>query len=119
MLRFLGTCLVNAIALWVAVELLGGVTASSLGDVILAGVVLGVANAIVKPILTILSIPLIIITLGLGLFLVSMAMIALTSWLVPGFDAGGFWSVAEATVIVWLVNVALDLASAHEQRDTT
>ncbi len=116
MLRFLGTCLVNAIALWVAVRLLGGVTASSLGDVVLAGVVLGVANAVVKPILTILSIPFIIITLGLALFLVSMGMIALTSWLVPGFDAGGFWSVAAATVIVWLVNVVFDLAAAHEQR---
>jgi putative membrane protein len=116
MLRFLGTCLVNAIALWVAVELLSGVTASSTGDIILAGLVLGVANAIIKPILTILSIPLIIITLGLGLFLVSMAMIALTSWLVPGFDAGGFWSVAEATIIVWLVNVAFDVAASYGQR---
>ena len=115
MLRFLGTCLINAIALWAAVELLSGVTASSTGDIILAGVVLGVANAIVKPILTILSIPFIIVTLGLALFLVSMAMIALTSWLVPGFDAGGFWSVAEATIIVWLVNVAFDIAAAHDR----
>ena len=118
MARFLGTCLVNTIALWVAVELLSGVKADSIGDVILAGVVLGIANAIVKPILTILSIPLIVVTLGLFLFVVSMAMIALTSWLVPGFDAGGFWSVAEATIIVWLVNVVFDIASAHDRSRT-
>ena len=89
---------VNAIALWVAVELLSGVTASSTGDIILAGLVLGVANAIFKPILTILSIPLIIVTLGLGLFLVSMAMIGgllgnlvllpvMLRWLPDGFMA--------------------------------
>jgi putative membrane protein len=107
-LRFLS----NAAALWVAAQLIDGVSyGDKLGTLALAAAVLTAANALVKPVLTILALPLIILTLGIALFFVSLAMLALTASLVHGFSLGGFWDAVEATIIVWAVNVAVSVAA--------
>ena len=54
--------------------------------------------------------PLIILTFGIALFFINMAMFALTAWIVPGFDVGGFWSVVQGTIIIWIVNLIIDFA---------
>jgi putative membrane protein len=101
-LRFAG----NVAALWLAAKLLDGVSyGADAGTLALAALVLTIANAIVKPIVTVLAIPLIIVTLGIALFFVSLAMLELTAWLVDGFRIDGFGSAVGATVIVWIVNV--------------
>jgi putative membrane protein len=101
-LRFAG----NVAALWVAAQLLDGVSyGSDAGTLALAALVLTIANAIVKPIVTVLAIPLIIVTLGVALFFVSLAMLELTAWLVDGFRIDGLGDAVAATFIVWLVNV--------------
>lgn len=101
-LRFAG----NAAALWVAAQLIDGVSyASDAGTLALAALVLTVANAIVKPIVTVLAIPLIVLTLGVALFFVSLAMLELTAWLVNGFRIDSFGDAIAATFIVWFVNV--------------
>jgi putative membrane protein len=113
-LRFAG----NVAALWVAAQLLDGVSYSSdAGTLLLAALVLTVANAIVKPIVTFLSIPLIILTLGIALFFVSLAMLALTAALVDGFHLGGFWPAVAATFIVWVVNLLFSAVTRDFGRD--
>ena len=66
---------------------------------------LGIANAILKPILTILTLPLIILTLGFFYLLINIAMVALAEWIAPNFSIDGFWTYVGVVVIIWLVNV--------------
>lgn len=105
--RLLFSWIVNAVAVALAAWLLGGVTSSGLAAAAFAGLVLGLVNAYVKPVLTVLGIPFIVITLGVGLFLINMAMIAFTAWVTPGFAIDGFWADAKATIVIWLVNALL------------
>ena len=98
----------NVAAVWVADELLSGV--SSDGDLwtyVIAGLVLAAVNSLVRPVVVFLAIPLIIITLGIAYLLVGVLMIGIVSWLVPDFSVDGFWSAVGAAIIVWLVNWAL------------
>jgi putative membrane protein len=96
----------NAIAIWAAARIVGHVDLNhSWWTVILAALLLTLLNAYVKPVLRVLSIPFIIITLGIALFFLSMLMLWLTSVIVGGFSIHGFWPLVKATVIVWIVNV--------------
>jgi putative membrane protein len=108
----------NLLALWVATLLIDSINYSSFGKLALAAVVFGLANLIVKPLLKAVGCVLIVVTLGVGLFLINMAMLALTAWVVPGFGVGGFWSVAGGTIVVWLVNVVVHLVTerARDER---
>jgi putative membrane protein len=105
--RFAFTWAVSSVALGVAAWLVGHVTYSSYGALAVAGLVFALVNSYVKPVLVLLGIPFIIVTLGIGLFLINMALVWLTAALVPGFDASGFWPIAKAAVVVWLVNMLL------------
>jgi putative membrane protein len=108
--RFLVRWAFNVAALWVAAKLLSGVSVS--GDqfftLVLAGLVLGLANMVVKPILVILALPLILLTLGIAYFLVNVLIVFFTSWIVSGFHVDGFWAGVGAALIVWGVNVLLE-----------
>ena len=68
------------------------------------GSVLAVGNAFIKPILAILTLPLIIVTLGLAYFAINVAMLALAEWIAPDFSIDGFWTYVGATIVVWFVN---------------
>jgi putative membrane protein len=74
------------------------------GSLLLGAAVLGVANAIVKPILVLLTLPLILVTLGLSYFAINVAMLALAEWVAPDFSIDGFWTYVGATIVIWLVN---------------
>ena len=67
---------------------------------------LGIANAVIKPILAILTLPLILVTLGFFYLLINIGMIALTAWIVPDFSVHGFWTYIGVVIIVWIVNWA-------------
>jgi putative membrane protein len=105
--RLLFTWLVDSVALGVAVWLVGGVRSSSYLAIAVAGLVFGLASTYLKPALVLLGIPFIIVTLGIGLFLINMLIVWLTAAVVPGFDAEGFWPIAKAAVVIWLVNTLL------------
>ena len=105
--RLLFSWLVDSVALAAAVWLVGGVRSSSTVAIIAAGLVFGLASTYVKPVLVVIGVPFIIITLGIGLFLINMLIVWLTATLVPGFDAAGFWPIAKAAVVIWLVNMLL------------
>jgi putative membrane protein len=100
----------NVIALGVTARLLDGVVVDDWIALLLASIVFGIVNTLVKPVVMILGIPLIIVTLGLGLFFINMLMLWLTDVLVgDGFDIEGFWTFVAATFFVWLINVLLEL----------
>jgi putative membrane protein len=108
LVRFAG----NVAAIWLAAELIDGVSYGASADtLLLAALVLTIANSTVRPIVTLLAIPLIVLTLGVALFFVSLAMLELTAWLVDGFRIDGFWPAVEATILVWLVNVVATAAA--------
>jgi putative membrane protein len=98
---------VNIVALLVIDWLFDSVTIGRWGSLLFAAAVLGIANAILKPILTILTFPLIVLTLGLFYFVLNIAMLALAEWIAPDFSIDGFWTYVGATIVVWLVNWAL------------
>jgi putative membrane protein len=101
----------NLAALWVASELLDGMTyGDSFGVLLLAAIVFTIVNWIVKPVVAILSIPLIIVTLGVAYFFVNVLMLLLTDWVVGDFEAGGFWTVVAATIVIWVVNLVISAA---------
>jgi putative membrane protein len=98
----------NILALFVAAWLLSGVGYGDEGwTLVAAAAVFTLVNAWVKPVITILSIPFIVVTLGIFLFLINIGMLYLTAWIVSGFDIEGFWSGAGAAIVVSLVNALL------------
>lgn len=99
--------LVNAAALWLADWLFDGVRIDGWGPLLIAALVFGIINVLLKPVLVILSIPLIVVTLGLFLLLINIGLLALTDWIVGDFDIAGFWTYVGTVVVVWLVNTVL------------
>ena len=100
----------NALALAVCVAAFSGVTAATAGDLLEAAVVFGLLNTFVKPLVKLFTLPLAVLTLRLIWFLVAMAMLKLTAIIVDGFDIHGFMTLVWATLLVWVVNLVLDLA---------
>jgi putative membrane protein len=96
---------VNAAALWVADVLFTGVRIDGWKAYLIGAAVLGIANGIIKPVLALLTLPLIIITLGLFLLVINIAMLALAEWIAPDFSITGFWTYVGTVVIIWIVNV--------------
>jgi putative membrane protein len=101
---------INVLALIVVDLLFDGVLIDRWGPLLLGGFVLMVGNAILKPILAILTLPLIIITFGLAYFALNVLMLALAEWVAPDFSIDGFWTYIGATIVVWLVNVVVGAA---------
>jgi len=97
---------INALALWVANAIWDSVSIHGFWAYFIGALVLGIANAVIKPILAILTLPLIIFTLGLFYLLINIAMVALAEWIAPNFSIDGFWSYVGVVAIVWIVNWA-------------
>jgi putative membrane protein len=116
--EFLLRYVVNTAALYVAAWAIDGI---SYGDqwwtLLIAGFVFTGVNMFVKPIIQILSIPFIIITLGIALFFINLAMLALTALLVNDFTIDSFWDAAGGTVIVWAVNVIATAITRDRRSD--
>ena len=101
--------LTNALVLAIVTALLSGVTARNAGSLLVAAIVFGVLNTLLKPLLRLVTLPLAILSFGIAWFFVSLLMLLLTSTLVSGFSIHGFWTLVGATLIVWVVNLILDL----------
>jgi len=100
--------LTNAIVLAVVAAVLSGVHVRDAGALLLAAAVFGVLNTILKPGLRLVTLPLALVTFGVAWFFVSLLMLIITKSLVHGFVMHGFWTAVKATLIVWIVNLALD-----------
>jgi putative membrane protein len=106
--RLLVAWAINVAALWVANDLFAGVHIHGRAAYLIGAAVLGVANAVLKPILTILTLPLVLVTLGFFLLIINIAMVALAAWVTPNFSIHGFGAYVGTVVVVWLVNWAAD-----------
>jgi putative membrane protein len=102
MMGFLLRAVITAIGLWLASQWVSGVHLDSTTTLILAGILLGVVNAIVRPIAFVLTLPITILTLGLFLFVLNAAMVALVAWILPGFHVDSFRAALLTAIIVWL-----------------
>ena len=103
MTGFLLRALISAVGLWIATVWVPGVHIDSPTTLLLAGLLLGVVNAIVRPIVFILTLPLTILTLGLFLLVLNAAMVALVAWMLPGFHlTGGFRAALLTWIILWI-----------------
>jgi putative membrane protein len=112
--------LANVLSLAAADWVLGSVDIDGWWPLLLGAAVLGIANTMVKPIVTLLTLPLVIVTLGLALFAINVAMLSLSEWVAPDFSIDGFWTYVGATIIVWLVNSVLHgLFGLKGERETT
>ena len=104
MLRFIVQFLVTCLALWLAAQIVPGVAFSDTPTLLLAAVLLGIANAIVRPVLTFLTFPLTILTFGLFLLVVNAAVIGLVAALLSGFMVDGLWAGVGAAIVTGLVS---------------
>lgn len=102
--------LTNALVLAIVVALLSDVTVNNAGSLLAAAAVFGVLNTVLKPLLRLITLPLAILSFGIAWFFVSLLMLLLTGAIVHGFHIRGFWTLVEATLIVWVVNLVLDFA---------
>jgi putative membrane protein len=106
LIRLLIAWAVNALALWICDGIFSSVSIHGAWAYIIGAAVLGIANAILKPILALLTLPLIILTLGLFLLVINIAMVALAEWIAPNFSIDGFWTYVGVVVLIWIVNWA-------------
>jgi putative membrane protein len=103
-IRVLVAWAINVLALLVADWLFDSFTIDRWGPVILAGAVLGLANVFLKPLVTFIALPLILLTFGIAYFFVNVVMLLFTEWVTPDFSIDGFWTYVGATIVIWLVN---------------
>jgi putative membrane protein len=100
----------NIVALLVVDSIFDGVEIRRWGPLLIGAAVLALANAVLKPILAVLTFPLIVVTAGISYFALNVAMLALAEWIAPDFSIDGFWTYVGATIVVWLVNWVLNSA---------
>ena len=109
-MRFLLWWALNLLALWVAAELVEGITYDDFWKLILAALIFGIINLFLRPILVLLTLPAVILTLGLLLIIINAFLLWLTGKIVPGFDvADFFWAAILGALIIAIVNFVLDL----------
>jgi putative membrane protein len=96
--------LINAAALWVAASLIPGIRVDGLGYMLLAALVLGIINAIVRPVLVFVTFPITLLTLGLFIFVLNAFCLWLTSRLVPGIEVHGFWAAFLGALVISAVS---------------
>ena len=100
---------INAVALWLADRLFDSVLVDDRASLVVAAAVLGITTALLRPVLRFVSMPLIVLTLGLFTILINVAILGVTDWLVDGFDIQGFWTYVGTALVIGLVNTVVGL----------
>jgi putative membrane protein len=96
---------VNAVALWVAARLVGGIDlVGEFWPILLVAAVFGIVNALIRPVMLLLSLPLLILTLGLFTLVVNALMLMLTAWLVDALTVAGFWPALWGSLLISIVS---------------
>lgn len=116
MVTLLIRLVINAVAIAVTASLLPGIEVSQqnyAGTIIVVAIIFGVVNAVIKPILAVLTCPLYILTLGLFTFVMNALMLMLTSWISDqvglGFHVDGFWTALIGSIIISLISFILSI----------
>ncbi len=124
-MKFLIWLVVNALALGAATWLFDGITLDGTTDgdkvvtLLVVGAIFGLITSFVRPIVRLLSLPFIILTLGLVLFVINALMLMLTSWIADkldlGFHVDGFWTALWGSIVISICSVVLEALFPHPQ----
>ncbi|HZS80625.1 MAG TPA: phage holin family protein [Herbaspirillum sp.] len=117
-MRLFALWLINALALLAVPYLMHSVQVDSFGSALIAALILGFVNTLVRPVLVVLTLPVTLLTLGLFIFVINGLMFWIVAQLVGGFHVAGFWSAVGGAVLYSIVSWALStllLSSAHSQ----
>jgi putative membrane protein len=110
---------ITALSLWIASYLFRGLKFDSTSALVVAALLLGFANAVVKPLLIVLTLPLTLLTFGLFLLVINALMILLVSALVRGFRVSGFWTAFFASIFISLLSIAVGAVLSSSDPATT
>ncbi len=113
---FLFRWFILTIAVWVATVIKTGITFNEPSDLLVAALVLSILNALFKPLLRLVSLPLIILSLGFFLLVINALLLWLTSILVDGFHVGGFWPAVRASLVISIVSFCLGYSRTRPPR---
>jgi putative membrane protein len=111
MLHWILSLVISAVILLIISRIISGFELDSFGSAVIAALIIGVVNAIVRPVLAFLTLPLIIVTLGLFLFVLNALMLKLASALVPGFRIRGFMPAIWGALLLAIANLVIDRIS--------
>ena len=100
---------ITAFALWVAAHVFKGLRFDGGGALVVAALLLGLANAVVRPLLVLLTLPLTLLSFGLFLLVINALILLLVAFAVPGFDVAGFWPAVGAALFISALNLVLNL----------
>ena len=95
---------ITGLGLWVAETIVPGVQIDGWGNLLVAALLLGIVNAVIRPIILILTLPLTVLTLGLFILVVNGISVALVAWLMPGFTLAGLWAAILTSIVVGLTS---------------
>lgn len=123
MIRFIIRLVVNAVAIWAAVQLVPGLNyVGTTTSLLFVALVFGVVNALVRPLLLLLTCPFIILTLGLFVLVVNTIMLSLTVWLSSVWDLGltstGFWATFLGALVISIVSSVINLLIKDDNEDS-
>jgi putative membrane protein len=108
MLGFILRLFIGALGLWLASELVPGIAVHGAWTLLGAALLLGIVNAVVRPLLVILTLPITVLTLGLFLLVINAATLALVAWMLDNFTIAGFWPALFGAIVVsvtgWLAS---------------
>jgi len=101
---FVFRLVITGLGLWAAETIVPGVRIDGWGNLVVAALLLGIVNAVIRPIILILTLPLTVLTLGLFILVVNGISVALVAWLMPGFSLSGLGSAILASIVVGLTS---------------
>jgi putative membrane protein len=106
MAGFLLRAAIVAIGLWLATKLISGLNFDGPGTLLAAALLLGIVNAVIRPVFILLTLPLTLVSLGVFLAVINAAMLGLVAWLLDGFRLSGFWPALLGSLVVSLTSWA-------------
>jgi putative membrane protein len=104
MTGFLLRTAVVGLGLWLAARILPGLSFDSPITLVAAALLLGIVNAVIRPLAILLTLPLTLVTLGVFLAVINAAMLALVAWILDGFRIAGFWAALMASLVISLTS---------------
>ena len=96
--------LITAFGLWAAKTIVPGVLITGWQALLVSALLLGIVNAVIRPVILILTLPLTVLTLGLFILVVNGISLGIVAWLVPGFDLAGLWSATLGACVVGITS---------------
>ena len=98
----------NIVAIWLASLVFSGIDYGSFGTLVLAALVYSLVNAVLRPLIILLTLPAVVVTLGLALLFIQAFMLWLTDQIVGDFEVSSFWTALGAAVFIWIANALID-----------